>query len=159
MKCPICGCKMREQFMCPFCKITGDQVRNASNKEAIERIKKKNTKEVYISTYLPKDVNNTRLLLISLFGGFFGVHNIYVGKFKTGLFFAISAFFSLVSYILSHIIFKDVLWLQYVMTIGLIFGAINIFCWISSVFKILFRVFPMPVVLSEVKFEKKEKTK
>ena len=45
MKCPICGCKMKEEFMCPFCKITGEQVRNVSNKEAIKRIKTKDTKK------------------------------------------------------------------------------------------------------------------
>ena len=97
MKCPICGCKMKEEFMCPFCKITGEQVRNASNKEAIKRIKTKDTKEVYTSSYLPKDVNNTRLMLTCLFGGVFGVHQFYTGKYKTGFFYLFSFFYSIIT--------------------------------------------------------------
>lgn len=159
MKCPICGCKMKEEFMCPFCKITGEQVRNASNQEALKRIKKKDTKEVYMSSYLPKDVNNTRLLVIALLGGFLGIHQLYVGKYKTGLFYAISSFFSILFFVLSHYIFKGVVWLEYLMNFGYMLGAVIMFCWISDVIKILFRSFSIPVVLGEIQYNKKEKKK
>ena len=159
MKCPICGCKMKEEFMCPFCKITGEQVKNASNKEAIERIKNKDTKEVYMSSYLPKDVNNTRLFIMTLLGGFLGIHQVRVGKYKTGFFYLFLTFFSVVSYILSHFIFKDSVILEYCMKFGFILGAIVIFCWISDCFKVLFKSFSMPIVLGEVEYKKKEKKK
>ena len=69
MTCPICGCKMPNKTMCIYCKITGDQVENASNKKAKERIKNHDRKEVYYSTTMPKDVNRTKLLLLTLLLG------------------------------------------------------------------------------------------
>ncbi len=158
MKCPICGCKMKEEFMCPYCKITGDQVKNASNKEAKERIKKKDTKEVYNSTYLPKDVNNTRLLLLTLFGGFLGIHQSYVGKWKTGLFYCFGFMIPLIFFVLSTYIFVENKILQYMSQVGYVFAALVIFLWIADFFKVCFKSFSIPVVLEEGNV-KKEKVK
>lgn len=157
MKCPICGCKMKEEFMCPYCKVTGQQVKDASNKEAKERIRKKDTKEVYNSTYLPKDVNNTRLMLISLFGGMFGAHQFYVGKYKMGFFYLFSTFLGLIFYVLSSMIFKENLVLKYFRSFGVLLCAIILFMWISDFFKVCFRSFSIPVVLGETRFKKEEK--
>jgi len=157
MKCPICGCKMKEEFMCPYCKVTGQQVKDASNKEAKERIKRKDTKEVYNSTYLPKDVNNTRLMLIALFGGFFGVHQFYVGKIKTGFFYLFLAFFLFIFYILSKMIFVGNVTLNYFCSFGYILCGIVLFMWIADFFKICFKSFPIPVVLGETRFKKGKK--
>ena len=107
MKCPICGCKMKEEFMCPYCKITGRQVKTASNKKAKEKLITGDQEGVYNSSYLPCDINNTRLMLITLFGGPFGLHRFHVGKFKTGFYFLISCFYTVIFYILSTMIFKD----------------------------------------------------
>lgn len=159
MKCPICGCKMKDEFMCPYCKITGKQVRNASNKEAKERIKKGDTKEIYSSSYLPRDVNNTRLLVAVLLGGIFGVHQFYVGKKKTGFFYLFSFMLGFISYVLSDMVFKDVIFLKYVMNVGIMFSALIIFLWISDIFKVLFKSFSIPVVLADVDYIEKETSK
>ena len=159
MKCPICGCKMKDEFMCPYCKITGRQVRNASNKEARERIKKGDKKEVYSSTYLPRDVNNTRLLVAVLLGGLFGVHQFYVGKNKMGFFYLFSFLLGFISFVLSDMIFKDVVFLKYIMNVGLMLAALIIFLWISDIFKILFKSFSIPVVLADVDYIEKEARK
>jgi len=155
MKCPICGCKMREEFMCPYCKITGEQVRNASNKKAKERIRKKDTKEVYSSSYMPKDVNRTRLLLVNLFGGFLGVHNFYVGKWKMGLYAVLSFVFVLLFHSLSFYIYTENVVLGYLKDLGYALYAVVVFFWISDFFKILFKKFSMPVVLAEPEFKTK----
>ena len=159
MKCPICGCKMKEEFMCPFCKITGDQVRNASNKEAIKKIKNKDTEEVYNSSYLPKDVNNMRLFIKALLGGYLGIHQMSVGKYKTGWFYLCLTAFAIITYILSRYLFPTNLILDAFMKIGFVFGAVVIFCWISDCFKILFKSFSIPVVLAEAEYKNKEKKK
>lgn len=158
MKCPICGCKMKEEFMCPYCKITGDQVKNASNKQAKEKIKRKDVKEVYISTYLPKDVNNTRLLLLTLFGGFLGIHQLYVGKLKTGLFYCFGFMIPLILFALSSYIFIGNGFLNILSQVGYIFAAVVIFLWIADFFKVCFKAFPIPVVLGDGNV-KKEKQK
>ena len=36
MRCPICGSKMVQKQLCKYCKITDDQVKNASNKKVKE---------------------------------------------------------------------------------------------------------------------------
>ena len=157
MKCPICGCKMKEEFMCPYCKITGQQVKDASNKKAKERIKEKNIKEVYNSTYLPSDVNNTRLMLIALFGGIFGVHRFSVGKYKSGLFCTIATCFTMIFYVLSRILYPNNLILEYFCSFGYVLGAVVLFMWISDFFKIVFKSYSMPVVLGSVRFKKEDK--
>ena len=157
MKCPICGCKMKEEIMCPYCKITGHQVKEASNKEAKQRIKNKDTKEVYNSSYLPKDVNNTRLLLCALLGGFIGVHQMYVGKYKTGIFYAFGFMVPLIFFILSKYIFQTSAVLQTITVVGYALAAIITFSWVSDIFKILFKSFSIPVVLGTEKFEKEKK--
>jgi len=156
MKCPICGCKMKEEFMCPYCKITGTQVKEASNKKAKEKIKKRDVKEVYNSTYMPKDVNRTRLLLVALFGGLFGSHHMYVGKYKMGLFYAISFVYCFTFFALSFYIFKTNVPLKYFADFGYMIYAVVLFMWISDLFKILFKRFSIPVVLGEVQFRAKE---
>lgn len=156
MKCPICGCKMKEEFMCPYCKITGTQVKEASNKKAKERIKKKDTKEVYNSTYMPQDVNRTRLLLVTLFGGFVGAQKFYVGKYKMGLFSVFAFAYCFTFYALSFFIFKDVMALKYFADFGYMMYAVVIFVWISDFFKVLFKKFSIPVVLGDVQFRGKE---
>lgn len=156
MKCPICGCKMKQEFMCPFCKVTGHQVRNASNREAKERIRKKDTKEVYNSSYMPKDINRTRLLLITLFGGFVGTHQFYVGKYKTGLFFGFSFLYTIVFFALSFYMFPNNVVLKYFANFGYIIFAVVIFLWISDFFKVLFKRFSVPVVLAPIEFGHKE---
>lgn len=155
MKCPICGCKMKEEFMCPYCKITGEQVKNASNKEAKTRIKKRDTKEVYSSSYMPKDVNRTRLWLVNLFGGFLGLHQFYVGKWKWGLYSILSFVYVLIFHALSFYIYKDSVVLSYFADFGYAIYAVVVYVWISDFFKIMFKKFSMPVVLAEPEFRTK----
>ena len=155
MKCPICGCKMKEEFMCPYCKITGEQVRTASNKKAKERIKNRDTKEVYSSSYMPKDVNRTRLLLVNLFGGFLGIHQFYVGKWKWGLYSVLSFVYVLIFHALSFYLFKDNIVLTLFADLGYALYAVVVFVWIQDFFKILFKKFSMPVVLGEPELKMK----
>ena len=154
MKCPICGCKMKQEIMCPYCKITGDQVKLASNKEAKKRIKQKDTKEVYNSTYMPKDVNRTRLMLVALFGGLFGAHQFYVGKYKWGLFYSISVCLSLIAFAFATKIYPNIAWLSSVADIFYMLDAIVLMMWMSDFFKICFKNFSIPVVLGEEKYVK-----
>ena len=156
MKCPICGCKMKEEFMCPYCKITGHQVKTASNKKAKEKILKRDKDGVYNSSYLPCDVNRTRLMLIALFGGPFGAHHFHVGRIKMGFYFLFSCFYTVIFYILSTMIFKNNSILNYFTSVGYVLYGIALFMWMSDFVKICFKKFSMPVVLGEIEAPKKE---
>ena len=85
MKCPKCGCKIQKQIMCPYCKITGDEVRFASNKEAKKRLKNKSNEGVLMSSYIPYDVDKRKLAAITIIGGFFGFDAYYLGRFRYGV--------------------------------------------------------------------------
>ena len=159
MKCPICGCKMKEEFMCPYCKITGHQVKTASNKKAKEKIIKRDKEGVYNSSYLPCDINNTRLMLITLFGGPIGIHQFYVGKFKMGFYYLLSCFYAMIFYILSTMIFKGNIVLKYFLSAGYILYGVALFMWMSDFVKVCFKKFSMPVVLGDIEVPKKEKKK
>lgn len=149
MKCPICGCKMKDEIMCPYCHITGDQVKNASNKEAKRRIKERNTKEVYESNYTPIDINNTRLSLMVLFGGLFGVHRIYLGKYKSGFIFPIVLLLTIISHVLKTNFITNSITMNYVADFFYLAEGLLILQWISDFIRILLRNFPIPVVLGE----------
>lgn len=155
MKCPICGCKMKEEFMCPYCKITGDQVKEASNAKAKECLKSKNAKDVYISTYLPKDVNNTRLMLITIFGGIFGINYFYVGRNKMGFLFLYAIVQSLLLYILTNFVFASNVVLNMVADVSYLIEAIFVILWMSDIVKVVMKKFPIPVVLGENNRSKK----
>ncbi len=148
MRCPICNCRMKNKTVCPYCKITGTQVKGASNQLAKIALKNGKRKEVFNSTTIPFDVNYTRLLLIAIFTGFVGGHDYYVGKYAKGIFCSAS-----------------VVWASLMIIIGEVFGAakyfvfglfyeISVLCasitvlfWICDIFGIAVHNFSMPVVL------------
>lgn len=167
MRCPICNCKMKNKTMCPYCKITGTQVKGASNQLAKIALKNGRREEVFNSKTIPFDVNYTRLLLIAIFTGFFGGHNYYVGKYAKGIYCTLS-----------------VVWASLMIVIGEVFGAakyfvfglfyeisvlcasINVLFWMVDVSEIVGRCFSMPVVLldelqadANVKMKEEQKKK
>ena len=156
MKCPICGCKMKDEFMCPYCKITGEQVRSASNKQAREKLKKGDKKDVYTSTYLPSDVNNTRLFLVALFGGFVGAHCFYVGKRKSGFAYVIGFILLMAWHFLYTYAYPNSTVMMYIANVGYALGAVLVFLWISNCVQIMFKHYGIPVVLGEPKTKSKE---
>ena len=145
MKCPKCGCKMKKQIICPYCKITGDEVRFASNKEAKERIKIGDTSEVYISSYIPYDLSKKTLLLITIFGGVLGIDAYYVGRRKRGIIqvatFAL-AFISFLMYYAIHVGF-----FKHITEILTLVCAIFVCLWLSAIFRLCFGICKVPIVL------------
>ncbi|MBE5735344.1 MAG: TM2 domain-containing protein [Clostridiales bacterium] len=145
MKCPKCGCGIKKDTFCPYCKITADQVKFASNVEAKKRIKQKDTDEVYTSSYIPYDVSKTKLFFITLFGGALGFDAYYLGRYKRGIIqFAV--------FILTFMLFVLSRVLGYKALIGVtdFFGiacVVFIFLWIGNVFRVLFNKATVPIVL------------
>ena len=146
MKCPKCGCKIHKQIMCPYCKITGDEVRFASNKEAKRRIKEKNTKEVYNSTYLPYDVDRRKLTLITIFGGFFGFDLHYLGRYKSAIIQFAIIILAFIFVVMTN--FFGYSFIKIITEVLTLISTIYLMIWFTKIFNILvFKKANIPVVL------------
>ena len=146
MKCPICGCKMKKEIVCPYCKITGDEVRFASNKEAKRRIDRGDTKEVYNSTYIPYDVDRRKLMWITIFGGFFGIDAYVMGRKKRGIIQTSIILFSFLVYLLYQ--YVGLLFLHLPTEFLTLVCSVFMIMWFTAIFNIVFlKKAIIPVVL------------
>lgn len=157
MRCPICGSKMFTA--CAYCKITADQVENASNKQVAKARKQgEKSKIVYTST-LPKDVNGMRLLLLTIFFGWCGVGNFYVKKNIKGIFNVLSFFICLLFYSIKFMMSKDLgLVFQFFYELSIYVCAINFVLWIWDIIALLCKTYKIPVVLGEKPEQDNKKT-
>ena len=151
MTCPLCGCKMPNKTMCIYCKITGDQVENASNKKAKEKIKNHDRKEVYYSTTMPKDVNRTKLLLLTLLLGYLGVGSYYVGRYGKGLYSTLSWVIYLPFAITNAVLNGQSKAFKLLSEIFAVFVMIAIVLWVADTIAVIAKIYKMPVVLGEKK--------
>ena len=148
MKCPICGCKMKQEIVCPYCNVTGDDVKFASNREAKKRIKANDTKEVYNSTYLPYDVDRKKLALITVVGGFFGFDLYYLGRYKGGIIQFATIFLGFISVVLSQ--FFGYTFLSGITEVLTLICAVYFLIWLTKIFNILLlKKAKVPVVLPD----------
>ena len=145
MKCPKCGCGVRKNTFCPYCKITADEIRFASNNEAKKRIKEKNTEDVYISSTIPYDVSKWKLLLITIFGGVIGLDAYYLGRHKRGI-------IQLAIFVVAFMLFTvqqlgGYEFLDVPLDILALTCAILVFLWIGSIFGVMLNKAKVPIVL------------
>ena len=86
-KCPRCGEKtFITAKTCEGCKLVFSRMEFASNKAGKAAIKAGNKEAVIKTNQYPKDYNKWKMLIICFFGGLFGAHNIYVGRYIKGFF-------------------------------------------------------------------------
>jgi len=145
MNCPKCGCKMKKQIICPYCKITGDEVKFASNYEAKKRIRNKETEEVYMSSYIPYDVDKKKLAIIMAIGGFFGFDAYYLGRHKFAIIKMATIALGFLTFVLSFYF-----GFQFLTTPSDILAfACTIFLigWFSNMIGLIFNKAKVPVVL------------
>ena len=137
--------------MCIYCKITGDQVEGASNKKAKEHIKAKDRKDVYYSTTMPKDVNRTHLMLLTILLGFFGAGNYYVGKYAKGAY-CTASWIVFLPFVISNSVFGGGLYaIKLLSEITAVLVMFNLLMWIADIFSLIAKTYKVPVVLGEKK--------
>jgi len=151
MRCPICGSKMVQGQLCQYCKITDDQVTNASNKKVTEYRKKDMSDLIYFTDMVPKDVNRLKLILFTIFFGIFGVNHYYVKRILRGTFSLISFILSLVFIILTLAIptLNSVVIFRLMYEIVFYSMTFNVVMWIFDIINVLIKKFKIPVVLAE----------
>ncbi len=153
MRCPICGAKLINKQLCPYCKIVDKQIFGASNKAVKKYRKEGNGDLVCYSNVIPSDVSKVALWLFTIFLGWCGVNHFIINRPTRAWYSVISTVFSIV-FIFLNVFFEPVTltgeWLIYILYN--VFGiamAINIVMWVSDIIALLFKSFKVPVVLAD----------
>ena len=157
-RCPRCNKKMfAVEKKCEQCGLIFERLKKATNSAGKKALAKHEENKVVYVTNLPKDVSKIKLLLFSIFFGFFGVHYAYVGRKKLFAFCFISNLYLLLYTIFYTFKLISVAFLTTGYS-GLIFqflffpaGIANIL-WLVSIFQIIFNKFKVPVSIDEEYF-------
>lgn len=158
MRCPVCGAKLVAKQICPYCKITDEQILGASNKKVKEYRKTGNKDLICKTTVVPSDVSRLKLILYTIFLGWCGVNHYYVSRNVRGTYAVISSAGSIGILLLSFVLgeMSKVGTTIYGLFYNIFFYmmAINVVLWILDIFAVLLKTFKIPVVLAK-KGEKK----
>jgi len=152
MRCPVCGAKLYQKLICPYCKITAEEIMHASNKKVKECRKTGKKDLICFSTVLPQDVSRVKLWLFTIFLGWCGVNHFIIGRNIRGGFAVgatvMSLFMMLVKYvILTNVSLNFLLFIQALYEISMYAMIINLIMWISDIIALIFKGFKVPVVL------------
>lgn len=153
LKCPICGAKLINKQLCPYCKITDDQIINASNKKVKEYRKSGNTDLIHFTNVLPNDVIRWKLVLYTILFGWLGVNYFYINRPYRATYSMVSSIGSTFILIFGWIvdIHTKVGRITYNIIYELLFYmmAINVVLWVTNIVSAIFKKFKVPVVLAE----------
>lgn len=148
-RCPRCNTKMPKEIMvCPSCRLNFVKFENATNAEAKIALKMGEKDRVVYRKGCPKDVSRTKLTLLTVFLGFLGAHNYYVGKTHRGVFFTIFFIIGVINAIITNVLNLNPsgeLW--EVFTFLVLIWGIVLFMWIIDIAKVAFNKFKIPVSL------------
>lgn len=146
-KCPRCKTKLPyELVVCPSCQLNFNKFNTATNKDAKIALKEGRKDDVLLRTGCPADVNRWVLILLTIFGGFFGLHYYYVGRYKMGIFFTLSFLIGVANAILSMYLNSSptgFVW-ELFSVLVLVWGAV-IVMWIIDMAKVCVNRFKIPV--------------
>ena len=151
IKCPICGAKLFNNQLCPYCNITDEQVLGASNKKVKEFRKTGNIDMIHTSTIFPFDLIKWKMVVFTILLGWAGAHHLYVNRPVRGIFSIVSTAGSIGILLLSFVFKIDIEWLSIVYNViyEILFYmmAINVILWLWDVLAVLIGTFKYPVVL------------
>ncbi len=135
---------------CPYCKVTREQVENASNKKVMAARKEGKKNEIYFSSTLPKDVNRMTLMWLTLFLGWAGAGSFYVKRNFRGCFFITSICLGIIFYVIkatTAVNLGNVFEFFYELAFYLL--AFVVILWVWDMIAILTKSYKVPVVLGD----------
>lgn len=151
MRCPQCGCKMFADS-CPYCHISVDDVKNASNKLAKDNILHGKRDKVMLSPVLPNDINKVALILFLFLGGFVGLDSFYIGRYIKGTLCFVSYIITLGLIAIQSVYPSTAI--SICVEIGYIWCALVIVIWFVNMISFIFKGYKVPVSIIEKKNEK-----
>lgn len=147
-RCPRCDTKLEEEIViCPKCKLNFQKFDMATNYEAKLAYSESDNDRVLLRRGCPSDVKKWKLLLLTIFLGYTGAHNYYVGRNKRGIFFTV---FFIIGIINAIFTIKNITLnsdLGQIFYFLVLFWGIVIFMWIIDIIHIIFNRFKIPVSL------------
>lgn len=146
-KCPRCKTKMTyELVICPNCQLNFNKFNEATNFEAKQAIKENRKEDVLLRVGCSNDIKRWALILITIFGGFFGLHYYYVGRYKMGMFFSLSCLIGIINAIITMYVNASLtgfFW-EIFSVLVLVWGFV-IVMWIIDIAKVCLNKFKIPV--------------
>lgn len=153
MRCPICGAKLVAKQICPYCKITDDQITSASNKKVKKYRKTGNKDLICYTNVIPNDLSRLKIILYTIFLGWFGINHLYVSRPIRGIYSIISTIGSFLMIILALLIQSyskaGLIIYQIFYNIFFYMMAINVILWACDIIAVIFKSFKVPVVLAK----------
>lgn len=153
MRCPICGAKMINKQICPYCKVVDKQVFGASNKKVKEYRKRGDNDLICFTTVLPSDVNKVALWLYTIFLGWCGVNHFIVHR-NVRAWYAVGSCVSAIItlffryfYVAKTVAGGYIIWFLFSVAFNCL--AINIVLWVCDIFNLFIKKFKVPVVLAD----------
>lgn len=135
-----------ELAMCPNCQLNFKKFYQATNMDAKQALREGRKDDVLMRTGYPADVKKWLLILVTIFGGFFGMHYYFVGRNKMGIFFTLAFFVGVVNAVIGTMVTKTLTgfaWEIFSLLV-LVWGAV-IFIWIIDIAKVCLNKFKIPV--------------
>ncbi|PKK95877.1 MAG: hypothetical protein CVV59_01470 [Tenericutes bacterium HGW-Tenericutes-4] len=160
MLCPNCYSKIaKEKSVCDVCKFNLKDLKTASNK-AVKKVRREGRfDDVIYTSHFPTDLSYKKAFYMTVFGGWFGLHNFYVNKTFKAYFNILSL---LLSFIASTLVFTGILGQEFMsitVYVSILFAA-TLIMWISDLAALLTKSFKVPVVLKKnIEKGKKDDTK
>lgn len=146
-RCPRCDTKMPIGAMvCPGCELNFNKFNSATNRAGKIALREGRKDDVIYRKGCPKDVHKTRLLLLTIFLGFTGAHNYFVGRYRRGLFYTIFFLVGLTNSVLSVVLQVTATGLfgEILTILLLVWGAVLVM-WLFDVINVIFNKFKIPV--------------
>lgn len=144
--CPRCGLKSLEGVdCCPDCGLVFSRLALATNKDAKNKIKRRDRDFIIKTSKLPSDVSFLKLLLLCIFLGPAGAHCYYVGRYWRGGLLSLT-FACIVMFVVFNAPLVQI-------NNGVLLGALSTICgiiellWIWDLITIIFKKFKVPVAI------------
>ncbi len=143
-RCPRCETKMpKEAFICPGCRLNFEKYNQATNTAAKQALREGEKERVLLRKGCPSDIKRWKLLLITIFGGWFGAHHYSVGRRGMGLTYTI--------FLIIGMLFCAAFSLEYsgalmeMLTLAAFGWGIITIMWLADIFKVCLNTYKIPV--------------
>ncbi len=148
-RCPRCDTKANiNQPKCEMCGLVYARMAYATNKEAKKALRKRQKHLVVYDKTLPRDVSKWKLFFLTFFLGFFGVHNIRLGRYKMAAFNVIATVLLLIAAGLPFSLWGTTTGATLITAMSIPAG-INLIIWAWEWILILSNSFKVPVAIEE----------
>lgn len=147
----MCGAKLVAKQICPYCKITDEQITSASNKKVKEYRKSGKKDLICYTNVIPNDLSKLKIILFTIFLGWCGVNHLYVSRPVRGTFSIVATAGSFITLLLGAVLKitsnAGLLIYNIFYTIFFYMMAFNVIMWVFDIIAVICKGFKVPVVL------------